>query len=55
LMGAHAVIVGMRPEVALTLVQMGRGLIGIATALNLEHGLIKLESLNGGRGIRDEN
>lgn len=55
LMGARAVIAGMRPEVALTLVQMGRGLIGIATALNLEYGLKKLEILTGSRGISDEN
>ena len=55
LMGARAVIVGMRPEVALTLVQMGRGLTGLATALNLEHGLKKLESFTGSRRISDEN
>ena len=50
LMGAHAVIVGMQPEVALTLVQMGRGLTGVATALNLEQGLAKLEKMNPGKG-----
>ena len=54
LMGTRAVIVGMRPEVALTLVQMGRGLAGLATALNLEHGLKKLESFTSSRRISDE-
>lgn len=55
LMGAHAVIVGMRPEVAITLVQMGRGLTGIATALNLEQGLAKLEKMSSAKGAGHED
>jgi len=39
LMGTITVIVGMRPEVAATLVQMGYMLDGIHTALNVEDGL----------------
>ena len=50
LMGAHAVIVGMRPEVAVSLVQMGRGLSDVATALNLEQGLAKLEKMSAREG-----
>jgi rsbT antagonist protein RsbS len=39
LMGAEAVIVGMRPAVAATLVRMGYLMDGIQTALSLEEGL----------------
>jgi len=39
LLGAQAVLCGMNPQVALTLVEMGRELIGVQTALNLEHGV----------------
>lgn len=43
LMGTVTVLVGMRPEVAATLVQMGYMLDGINTALNVEDGLAFLE------------
>ena len=39
LMGVKTVIVGMRPEIAITLVDFGVELTGIETALNLETGL----------------
>ena len=39
LMGTETVIVGMRPEVAATLVRMGYFMDGITTALSLEEGL----------------
>ncbi len=39
LMGSETVIVGMRPEVAATLVRMGYFMEGITTALSLEEGL----------------
>jgi rsbT antagonist protein RsbS len=39
LMGTRTVIVGMRPEVASTLVQMGYLLDGIDAALNVDQGL----------------
>jgi len=45
LLGAQVVICGMQPSVALTLIEMGRELIGIQTALNLEQGLEKLQGL----------
>jgi rsbT antagonist protein RsbS len=39
LRGANAVIVGIRPEVAFAIVQMGLTLEGVRTALDLEEGL----------------
>ena len=39
LMGTTTVLVGIRPEVAATLVRMGYALSGVATALSLEEGL----------------
>jgi len=39
LMGTDTVIVGMRPEVAATLVRMGYPMDGVLTALNAEVGL----------------
>jgi len=42
LMGTDTVLVGMRPEVAATLVRMGYGMEGVRTALNLDDGLALL-------------
>ncbi len=42
LMGTETVVVGMRPEVAATLIRMGYAMIGVKTALNLEEGLALL-------------
>jgi len=39
LRGAETVIVGLQPEVALSMVQMGLTLEGVSTALDLEEGL----------------
>jgi rsbT antagonist protein RsbS len=38
--------VGVQPEVALTMVQLGLHLEGVATALDLEEGLAYLDRLN---------
>jgi rsbT antagonist protein RsbS len=38
-MGANVVVVGLRPEVAMTLVEMGFSMGGIHTARDLEKGL----------------
>ena len=43
LRGADTVIVGIQPEVAFTLVQLGMRLEGIATALDLEEGIALLD------------
>jgi rsbT antagonist protein RsbS len=42
LMGATAILVGMRPEVALTLIRMGYAMERMKTALNLEEGIALL-------------
>jgi rsbT antagonist protein RsbS len=42
LRGADAVIVGIQPEVAFSMVQLGLTLEGIATALDLDEGLALL-------------
>jgi rsbT antagonist protein RsbS len=42
LRGAHTVIVGIQPEVAFAMVQLGLTLSGVATALDLEEGLAYL-------------
>ncbi len=43
LRGADTVIVGIQPEVAFAMVQLGLTLEGVATALDLEEGLAFLE------------
>jgi rsbT antagonist protein RsbS len=44
LRGAETVIVGIQPEVAFTMVQLGLTLEGVATALDLEEGLVYLNT-----------
>ncbi|MGH9485602.1 MAG: STAS domain-containing protein, partial [Terriglobales bacterium] len=41
--GAETVIVGIHPELAFTMVQLGLSLEGVATALDLEEGLTYLQ------------
>jgi len=51
-LGAEVVLCGIQPAVALTLTEMGRELIGVETALNLEQGVEKVERLLAQRGQR---
>ena len=46
LRGAETVIVGIQPDVAFSMVQMGLTLPGVGTALDLEEGLAYLGRLN---------
>ncbi|MGA9835812.1 MAG: STAS domain-containing protein [Gemmatimonadaceae bacterium] len=52
LRGAETVIVGIQPEVAFSMVQLGLTLKGIATALDLEEGLAFLDRRLTSRGAR---
>jgi rsbT antagonist protein RsbS len=50
LRGATTVVVGIQPDVAFAMVQLGLSLDGVMTALDLEEGLAHLKSAaNGGR------
>lgn len=50
LRGAETVIVGMPPDVAFSMIQLGLRLDGVATALDLEEGLALLGDRSEGEG-----
>lgn len=54
LLGAQVVICGMRPAVALTLVEMGRELVDVETVLNLDQGLEKIKQVIADRSAGPE-
>lgn len=45
ILGAHAVVVGIRPEVAITIVELGLSLSNVHTALNMDKGIALLQTL----------
>ena len=52
-MGGEVVLTGMQPMIALTLVEMGREIVGMPTALDLEAGVASLRELIRSNGLRD--
>ena len=51
---AQTVVVGMRPAVAITLVELGLSLAGVRTALNIEKGMELISSADGDEGGASE-
>ncbi len=52
LLGAEAAVVGIRPSVAITLVELGVPLADLNTALNAEQGMARLRRLRADDSIR---
>ena len=53
ILDAETVVVGMRPSVAITLVELGLSLAGIRTALNIDRGMEFLRSVKNGESGDD--
>ena len=52
LRGAITVVVGIHPEIAFAMVQLGMDLGSLRTALDLDEGLATLDGITGGRRAR---
>ena len=52
---ADTVVTGMRPAVAITLVELGLSLPGVRTALDIERGMALLNKPQGHPGARDRS
>ena len=53
ILGAETILVGMQPAVAITLVELGLSLPGVATALNVERGMAILRQKIDSDGAND--